>query len=143
MPKRLLDKRWPWLVAAAAIVLTFLVANFELRFGPSDRRPVGSADDIARLKERADLNVLFILVDMLRADHLGSYGYGRDTSPELDQIATSGARFARWPMTIRQRFRSEFPCVRSGLWSGPWPVWLRSLPASCGAPRAACSSHSP
>lgn len=38
-------------------------------------------------------NVLLISIDSLRADHLGSYGYHRDTSPNLDALARNGARF--------------------------------------------------
>jgi arylsulfatase A-like enzyme len=38
-------------------------------------------------------NVLLISIDTLRPDHLGSYGYGRDTSPHLDALAAAGARF--------------------------------------------------
>jgi arylsulfatase A-like enzyme len=95
MSKRFLDQRWPWLVAAAAIAITFLVTTFEFRSDTGVGRPVGSAEDIAALKERGDLNVLFILIDTLRADHLGAYGYERDTSPNLDRIAASGVRFER------------------------------------------------
>jgi len=32
-------------------------------------------------------NVLLISIDTLRADHLGSYGYERDTSPNIDRLA--------------------------------------------------------
>jgi len=38
-------------------------------------------------------NVVVILVDCLRADHLGCYGYARKTSPFLDHIARSGITF--------------------------------------------------
>lgn len=34
-------------------------------------------------------NILLISIDTLRADHLGIYGYERDTSPRLDALATS------------------------------------------------------
>jgi len=38
-------------------------------------------------------NVLLISIDTLRADHLGSYGYERDTSPFLDRLAAEGVVF--------------------------------------------------
>ncbi|MFO7948976.1 MAG: sulfatase [Candidatus Fermentibacteraceae bacterium] len=39
-------------------------------------------------------NVLLIIIDTLRADHLGCYGYHRPTSPALDSLASSGTRWA-------------------------------------------------
>lgn len=41
----------------------------------------------------AERDILLITVDALRADHLGSYGYSRDTSPHLDALAHEGIRF--------------------------------------------------
>ena len=38
-------------------------------------------------------NVVLISVDSLRADHLGAYGYERDTSPNLDRLAADGVVF--------------------------------------------------
>ncbi len=38
-------------------------------------------------------NVIVIVVDTLRADHLSSYGYERDTSPFMDRLAAEGVRF--------------------------------------------------
>ncbi|MFC2001651.1 sulfatase [Chloroflexota bacterium] len=38
-------------------------------------------------------NVILITIDCLRADHLGCYGYGRETSPFLDQLAANGVTF--------------------------------------------------
>jgi arylsulfatase A-like enzyme len=38
-------------------------------------------------------NILLISIDSLRADHLGCYGYDKDTSPVLDELASSGALF--------------------------------------------------
>jgi arylsulfatase A-like enzyme len=40
-------------------------------------------------------NLLLITVDTLRADHVGSYGYARDTTPNLDALAAQGLRFTR------------------------------------------------
>ncbi len=36
---------------------------------------------------------VLILIDTLRADHLGSYGYARPTSPALDSLASRGVLF--------------------------------------------------
>ena len=40
-------------------------------------------------------SILLITIDTLRADHLGCYGYGRATSPEIDRLAAMGTRFER------------------------------------------------
>ncbi len=40
-------------------------------------------------------DVILITIDTLRADHLGIYGYGRDTSPGLDRFFANGAVFER------------------------------------------------
>ena len=39
-------------------------------------------------------NIILITVDCLRADHLGCYGYDRDTSPNIDSLASKGALFS-------------------------------------------------
>lgn len=38
-------------------------------------------------------NVVIISIDTLRADHLGCYGYYRDTSPNIDKLAKDGILF--------------------------------------------------
>lgn len=48
----------------------------------------GGADGDAGLR-----NLLLISVDTLRADHLGSYGHPRPTSPWLDALAAEGVLF--------------------------------------------------
>jgi arylsulfatase A-like enzyme len=40
-------------------------------------------------------NVLLIVVDTLRHDHVGCYGATRDTTPALDALATEAVRFER------------------------------------------------
>ncbi len=42
----------------------------------------------------AQPNVVLITIDALRADHVGSYGYRRPTTPNLDQLAKESVRFA-------------------------------------------------
>ncbi len=76
------------------MVLIGLFVATQFRFG-GDSRPKGDVDDILALANREDLNIIFILVDTLRADHLGVYGYERDTSPTMDHLANTGVWFAR------------------------------------------------
>jgi arylsulfatase A-like enzyme len=40
-------------------------------------------------------NVLLVTIDSLRADHLGSYGYPKARTPNMDRLAAEGVRFAR------------------------------------------------
>lgn len=61
-------------------------------------------------------NVLFMSLDTLRADHLGIYGYHRDTSPFLDLVAQEGIVFeraiAQSPHTYdshKSLFQSRYP----------------------------------
>jgi arylsulfatase A-like enzyme len=49
------------------------------------------------------LNVVLVTIDTLRADHLGTYGYSRATSPHLDALARGATLFQQaytyWPKT--------------------------------------------
>jgi arylsulfatase A-like enzyme len=49
--------------------------------------PVGAAEP--------QPSFVIITVDALRADHLGCYGYGRDTSPNIDRLIAGGLLFER------------------------------------------------
>jgi arylsulfatase A-like enzyme len=40
-------------------------------------------------------NIILIIVDTVRADHLGCYGYHRDTTPCIDSLASRGVRYTR------------------------------------------------
>lgn len=52
------------------------------------------------------MRVIYFDIDSLRPDHLGCYGYCRDTSPNIDRIARDGIRFNRL-------YASDSPCVPS------------------------------
>ena len=118
MNESLRTRRWPWLLAAGAIVAAFLATFVQVRWPwQSDVRPLGGVDEIAALRARKDVNLLFILIDTLRADRLGAYGYARDTSPEIDRIAANGVRFAH------QLSQSSWTkCSMASLWSGLYPA---------------------
>jgi len=43
--------------------------------------------------QRKPVNVVLIVIDTLRVDHLGCYGYWRPLSPNIDRLAADGVRF--------------------------------------------------
>lgn len=81
-----------FLKPAAAVALAYISFYFCLV-------PVWNAIAEWRLvsgPQRADdPNFLVIIVDALRADHLSAYGYSRQTSPNLDRLASRGVVFDR------------------------------------------------
>ncbi len=48
-----------------------------------------------RLQRPVHPNIILITVDALRADHLGCYGYERNTSPNIDKLAKEGVVFLK------------------------------------------------
>ena len=62
-------------------------------------------------------HIVMIVIDTLRADHLGCYGYDRDTSPRIDALAERGVRFDRCYSTSSW----TLPAVAS-LLSGTYPT---------------------
>ena len=92
MLRRIIDSPWFYFGLAGLLAVVALLSQLEIHL-PS--RPFGEPEEIAQLGERDDVNVLFILIDTLRADRLGSYGYHRNTSPTLDALAAGGIRFDR------------------------------------------------
>lgn len=89
--RKLFDSPRFYFGLAALLAIVAVLSQF--RFG-LNVKPTGGADDIETLAQRNDVNVLFVLVDALRADHLGTYGYGRPTSPTIDRMTQHGIRFA-------------------------------------------------
>jgi arylsulfatase A-like enzyme len=62
------------------------------------------------------LNVVLFVVDTLRADRLSAYGYGRETSPRLAELAARGTLFERayaagssTGPSIKALYASQFP----------------------------------
>jgi len=52
------------------------------------------------------MRVLYIDADSLRPDHLGCYGYHRNTAPNIDALAEGGRRFTNY-------YVSDAPCLPS------------------------------
>jgi arylsulfatase A-like enzyme len=61
-------------------------------------------------------NVLMIVLDTVRADHLSLYGYGRETTPNLSRLAKQGVRFDRVHSTAPWTLPSH-----ASLMTGRWP----------------------
>lgn len=83
---------WPFVLVGGLALVAYLSTLVEITTG--DLRPKGESADVYGLRFRDDTNVLFVLIDTLRADRLGAYGYDRETSPTLDYLASTGVRFA-------------------------------------------------
>jgi arylsulfatase A-like enzyme len=65
-----------------------------------------AATGLALVRERSQIaglplarasapNVLFIVLDTVRADHMSAYGYARNTTPVFDRLAADGVLFAQ------------------------------------------------
>ena len=63
------------------------------------------------------MRILYLDCDTLRPDHLGCYGYTRDTSPNIDAVAREGVRFDNC-------YVSDAPCLpsRSSLFTGRFGI---------------------
>jgi hypothetical protein len=64
------------------------------RFGDARARDMGTGD-VPVPSGPSPVDVIVVTIDSLRADHLGSYGYRRATSPRLDAFAAGARRFTR------------------------------------------------
>jgi arylsulfatase A-like enzyme len=63
------------------------------------------------------MRILYIDIDSQRADHLGCYGYHRNTTPTIDALARQGVRFQNF-------YASDAPCLpsRTALYSGRFGI---------------------
>ena len=63
------------------------------------------------------MRILYLDLDTLRPDHLGCYGYHRNTSPNIDKIASEGVVYTNC-------YTSDAPCLpsRSALMTGTFGI---------------------
>jgi arylsulfatase A-like enzyme len=63
------------------------------------------------------MKIIYVDVDTLRPDHTGAYGYHRDITPNLDEMAQDSVRFDRY-------YCSDSPCLpsRTALTSGQFGI---------------------
>jgi arylsulfatase A-like enzyme len=108
-PRRLL-----WLLP---LVVLLALGVYAVR---ARRRPAGltpSSRQVARVRAAArGANVVLIVLDAARADHVGCYGYQRTTSPNLDRLAREGfvfrnhfTQFVETKPSTASLFTSQYP----------------------------------
>jgi arylsulfatase A-like enzyme len=114
MSSPFLTRRLFFGAVATGLILGGVALQVDIRTNP---RPLGGPDEIAALAARDDLNLLFVLIDTLRADRLSAYDYDRETSPNLDALAATGVRFAE---NLSQS--SWTKCSMASLWTGSYPA---------------------
>ena len=74
----------PWVATTAVLAFVGVHGGLWLRERLATRKLAASAQSP---------NVVVVLVDTLRADHMSLYGYPRQTSPNIDRIAAQGVIF--------------------------------------------------
>ncbi|MFC2162811.1 sulfatase [Candidatus Altiarchaeota archaeon] len=102
------------MIICSAIAIIVIVSAGNYLYGPAlidqERAPI--------LRENIKCegcNILFISIDTLRADHLGLYGYSRDTSPVLDELGRKSMVFTRFYAPIPETIPSHASMFTSRL----------------------------
>jgi arylsulfatase A-like enzyme len=105
----------PWLYFSLAGVLLVAMVMLQIEWVVPDAYK-GEVEDLRTMRERDHVNVVFIVIDTLRADRLHAWGYPRESSPELDALAARGVRFARV-----EAQSSWTKASMASMWTGMYP----------------------
>ncbi|MCL4338145.1 sulfatase [Patescibacteria group bacterium] len=84
--------KYKFVIIAAFIILILagaVIYSTVFHSGKNESRLVNYPSDISC----RDCNIVLIVLDPLRADHIHSYGYMRDTTPTIDSLASHGFAF--------------------------------------------------
>jgi arylsulfatase A-like enzyme len=88
-PNRIFAPNW----AATGLAAILMVTAFALGAEPASPRPPDARIGGAAAGASAHPNVILIVMDTVRADHLSLYGYDRDTSPNLKKLAADATAY--------------------------------------------------
>jgi len=88
--RRSKTRRVTWALVALGFGIVSFVGLDQARMGAEKRAALAATPVPAEARP----NVLFILVDSLRPDHISAYGYPLLTSPHLDGLASQGVLFS-------------------------------------------------
>ena len=111
----------PWMAAVTIVAVAGIEGGAFLQERLRTRALPSSSD--------AAPNVLLIIVDALRADHLSSYGYPRGVSPALDRLAAEGVLFEKAFSTSSYTLPSH-ASILNGLYAYQHGVEWRSFHAA-------------
>jgi arylsulfatase A-like enzyme len=123
----------PWLLASLALVIVGIEGGVRLHEKYATAQLPSAAPDAP--------NFVVIVLDTLRADHLSSYGYQRNTTPRIDKLAQHGVLFenaiasSSWSLPSHASLLTGRPVHEHG-WGNmrqiPWLGWrdkaLNGLP---------------
>ncbi len=113
-----LQQTFPCLLVLVLILAGFTFGRDWLKERREANRPLPAADAP---------NVLLIVLDTVRFDHMSLYGYARATTPNLDRLAAQAIRFDRARATAPWTLASH-----ASMFTGRWPhelavKWLSPL----------------
>lgn len=77
------------------------------------------------------LNVIYVFIDALRADHLSAYGYPRKTSPNLDKLAANSSLFENAYTPAPNTFEALPKFTQGNYWDAHLKGWPEIM-AGCG-----------
>ena len=92
--------------------------------------PLISCHQEARWNRPDQVNVVIVMVDTLRADHMSLYGYARETTPFITRFASQGFVFEH----ARSQASCTFPSVNSLLTSRNPAIFTRQEVDHLGIP---------
>ncbi len=78
-------------------------------------------------------SLVLVSIDTLRADHLGSYGYARDTTPFVDALAAEGVLFEHYvaaASSTRPSHMTMFTSLQPSVHGATENTGVRTLPVS-------------
>ena len=117
--RRWMIRSFPGLLGIVLVLAGLVFGGDRLKQGREAGRPGPPA---------GSPNVLVIVLDTVRADHLSLYGYRRPTTPALQGLAERGIRFeearATAPWTLPSHaslFTGRWPHELAVKWLTPWP----------------------
>ena len=120
-PSRVFAPNW----AAIGLALALTVTGFVLGAEPS--APASPTAAVAGSSSHP--NVVLVVMDTVRADHLSLFGYNRDTTPNLKKLAADATLYAQALSAADITLTSH-----ASIFTGLYPSWHR---AYCQPPEAA------